>query len=123
MIKLTMVRKSLNSLAVKLIIAIGAIMTLGSMIFGYLFIRYEEHIMMSSLLRHASSTVDLVQRSTYLGMLTAHQKAIEQTLGVIGSESEIKSILIYDKKGKVVYSSKESDVGRLVEKSSGTCRI
>lgn len=118
-----MIRKSLNSLAGKLIIAIGALMTVGSILFGYLFIRYEEHIMLNSLLRHASSTADLVKRSIYLAMLTAHQKAISNTIEVVGAEEEIKQISVIDKRGRVVYSSKESEVGHVVEKGSRTCTI
>ncbi|GAB4410566.1 MAG: ATP-binding protein [Thermodesulfovibrionales bacterium] len=118
-----MIRKSLNSLAGKLIIAVGVLMTMGSIIFGYIFIRYEENIMMNNLLNYASSTADLVKRGVYYGMLTAHRETIEQTIEVIGSGAGIKDISIYDKKGRVVYSSKKTDVGRSLGKENITCQI
>jgi two-component system NtrC family sensor kinase len=118
-----MIRKSLNSLAGKLIIAVGTLITLGSLLFGFTFMRYEENIMMNNLMSYASSTADLVKKGIYYYMMTAHPEAIEQTVEVIGSGVEIKGISILDKKGKVVYSSQKSEVGRLVDKGAPTCQL
>ncbi len=118
-----MIRKSLNSLAGKLVIAVGTLMTMGSIVFGYIFLHYEEQIIMNNLIRYASSTADLVKGSIHYSMLTAHREAIEQTVEVIGSGPGIKGISIYDKTGKIVYSSRKSEVGHSVEKGTSTCRI
>jgi two-component system NtrC family sensor kinase len=118
-----MMRKSVNSIAGKLIIAVGALMALGSIIFGYIFIRYEENIMKRNLIMNASSTADLVKRALYYDMLTGHREAIEQTIAVIGSGSEIQGISIFDKKGRVVYSSHKDEVGKVVTKENATCQI
>lgn len=123
MIKWLMLRYSLNSLAGKLIVAVGALMMLGSILFGYIFIRYEEFIMMRNLISYASSTADLVKKGLYYSMLTAHREAIEQTVAVIGSGSEINGISIFDKKGKIIYSSKKEMVGSSLEKTAVPCRI
>jgi two-component system NtrC family sensor kinase len=122
-IQFCMIRKSLNSLAGKLIIAVGTLITLGSLLFGFTFMRYEENIMMNNLISYASSTADLVKKGIYYYMMTAHREAIEQTMEVIGSGAEIRDVAILDKQGKVVYSSRKSDVGRTVDKSAQTCRI
>ncbi len=118
-----MIRKSLNSLAGKLIIAVGTLITLGSILFGFTFMRYEENIMMSNLMSYASSTADLVKKAIYYYMLSAHREAIEQTVQVIGSGSEIRDISIYDMTGRIVYSSRKSEVGRSVNKESATCQL
>ncbi len=122
-IKLWMIRKSLNSLAGKLIIAVGTLITLGSILFGFTFMRYEENIMMSNLMSYASSTADLVKKAIYYYMLGAHREAIEQTVQVIGSGSEIRDISIFDMTGRIVYSSRKSEVGRTVDKGSATCQL
>ena len=116
-----MVRKSLNSLAGKLIIAVGALMTIGSIVFGFIFIRYEENIMMDNLVSYASSTADLVKRGIEHSMLTAHRETIAQTVQVVASGSEIRDILVHNKKGTVVYSSNPSEIGRFVDKGSVSC--
>lgn len=118
-----MVRKSLHSLAGKLIIAVGTLMTMGSIVFGYIFIRYEENIMMNSLINYASSTADLVKKGIHYSMLTNHREAIEQTVGVISTSAAIKNISVFNKTGRIIYSSKTEDVGRTVGKDNVTCQI
>lgn len=117
------IRKSLNSLAGKLIMAVGTLMTIGSIIFGYIFIRYEEKIMMNNLISYASSTADLVRRGIYYGMPVAHGDAIKQTIEIIGSGSDVKSITVFDKEGKITYSSQKSEVGRTVSIDNISCRM
>ncbi len=118
-----MIKKSINSLAGKLIIAVGAFMTIGSIILGYIYIRYEEGIMMKNLIKHAASSSDLVKRGIHYGMLTAHREAIEQTVEVIGSGEGIKAIRIFDMKGTIAYSSKKSEKGLSVDKTFITCQF
>lgn len=118
-----MITKSLHSLTGKLIMAVGALMAMGSVVFGYIFIRYEENIMMRNLVDSASSTADLVKRGIYHGMLTGHRDTIEQAVEVIGSGAGIKGIAILDKKGKIVYASRKKEIGRVVEKDNVTCQI
>jgi two-component system NtrC family sensor kinase len=118
-----MVRKSLNSLAGKLIIAVGTLMTLGSIVFGYIFVHYEENIMTNSLVDYAFSTADLVKKGIHYGMLTNHRAAIEQTIEVISTSAAIKNISVFNKSGKIVFSSKKADVGKVVNKDNVTCQI
>ncbi len=118
-----MKRKLLDSLATKLICTVGALMVIGSLIIGYIFIRYEENMMIHGLINYASTTAELVKRSVYYGMLSAHREVIEQTTRFFGEGAEIKSITIFDKKGKIVYSSKKDEVGKAVEKDYVTCKV
>lgn len=116
-------KKSFHSVAGKLILAVGALMVLGSAIFGYIFIRYEEKIMMTNLVSNAATTTDLVKRGVYHGMLTSHRDAIRQTVEVFGSASGIRGITIYDKKGTVIYASDKSAVGTKADLNHETCRL
>jgi len=118
-----MIKKSFNSLAGKLIIAVGALMTVGSLVFGYIFVSYEEKIMMNNLISYASSKADLIKRGVFYGMLTAHHEVVEQTINVIGSGPDIKAIVIYDKTGRIVFSSDKKSVGMVVGRDNPSCRI
>jgi two-component system, NtrC family, sensor kinase len=118
-----MKRKLLDSLATKLICTVGALMVIGSLIIGYIFLRYEENMMIRGLINYASTTAELVKRSVYYGMLSAHREVIEQTTRFFGEGAEIKSITIFDKKGKIIYSSRKEEVGKAVEKDYVTCKV
>ncbi|HET6515930.1 MAG TPA: ATP-binding protein [Thermodesulfovibrionales bacterium] len=118
-----MIRKSLNSLAGKLILAVGCLMALGSIIFGYIFIHYQETIMMKNLISSATATADLVKRGISRGMLAGDRDSIEKTVETIASGSGIRGITIFDMKGRITYSSKKGEVGRSVGKDYPTCQI
>ncbi len=118
-----MIKKSFNSLAGKLIIAVGTLMSLGSLLFGYIFVSYEEKIMMTNLINYASSKADLIRRGIFYGMLTAHREMVEQTIEVLGSGPDIMGIVIYNKTGRIIYSSDKNTVGRIVGKDAPSCRI
>lgn len=117
-----MIKKSFNSLAGKLIIAVGALMTLGSLLFGYIFVSYEEKIMLNNLISYASSKAELIKRGVFYGMLTAHGD-IEQTINVVGAGPDILGIAIYNKAGKIIYSSDKSSVGQIIGKGAISCQI
>lgn len=118
-----MIKKSFNSLAGKLIIAVGALMTVGSLIFGYIFVSYEEKIMMNNLINYASSKAELIKRGVFYGMITAHREIVEQTVNVIGTGPDIMGIAIYDKTGRIIYSSDKRSVGQVIGKDAPSCRI
>ncbi len=117
-----MIKKSFNSLAGKLIIAVGALMTVGSLLFGYIFVSYEEKIMLNNLISYASSKAELIKRGVFYGMLTAHGD-IEQTINVVGAGPDILGIAIYNKAGKIIYSSDKSSVGQIMGKDAISCQI
>jgi two-component system NtrC family sensor kinase len=118
-----MKRKLFDSLATKVICTVWALMIVGSLIIGYVFMRYEENMMIRRLIHYASTTDELVKRNIYYGMLSDHREVIEQTTRVFGEGTGIKSISIFDKKGKVVYSSDMEWVGKVVNKSYASCKV
>ncbi len=117
-----MIKKSIHSLASKLIITIACLMFAGSTIFGYIFIRYEENVLMKNLINYAGSSADLAKKAVYYGMLTRHREAIQQTVEVIGKGEDIQVIRVFNSKGKIFYSSKRAEIGLQVDKNSPVCR-
>jgi two-component system NtrC family sensor kinase len=98
-------RKSLDSLAGKLIIAIGMLMFAGSLVFGFIFFKYEESVTMRNLLSHGRFSADLVLRGVHDDMLTARPQAVQQTLEDMGRVEDVREIKIFNKEGLPVHSS------------------
>lgn len=99
------IRKSFNSLAGKLIITIGLLMTAGSLLFGFIFFKYQESVTLRNLVSHARFSSDLVLKGVHDGMLTARPDAIQQTLVDMGKVEDIREIKIFDPRGVPVHSS------------------
>lgn len=110
-------RKSVDSLAGRLIITIGTLMTVGSLIFGYVFIKYEEKILLGNLTNYASLSADLIKNGIHCGMLSAQRETIQKTIEAISREKDISAIRVIEPGGRVAYSNKRPEIGRSVKDS------
>jgi len=109
-------------LAVKLIIAIGVLMIIGSFIFWYATLQKQEKDIMSIAVKYGGSFVDFVKESTRYSMLTFHRTSIQQTLENISVAEGIESVRIFNHAGKISYSTYKRDIGSYVNKTSISCK-
>lgn len=115
------VKKTFQSLTGKLILTIGALMVVGSTIFWFFLIRYQEKELLRNSVKYGLSFVDNVKKSTRYGMLTFQQLLIQQTVEAIGSAEAVIRVRIFDSKGKIAYSSIKEEVGTVLHKSEPLC--
>jgi two-component system NtrC family sensor kinase len=112
-----------QSLAAKLIIAIGLIMILGSFIFWFATLNKQEEDIMSIAVKYGNSFIDFIKKSTRYSMLAFQRPAIQQTLEDISIAEGVERVRIFDHHmGKIFYSSNNANVGNLVDKGSISCR-
>jgi two-component system NtrC family sensor kinase len=116
-----MVKKSIHSLTGKLILTIGTLMIAGSTIFWYFLFSHQENELIRSSVKYGYSFVDYVKKSTRYGMLTSQDILIQQTIEAVGSAEGVLRVRVFDKKGKIAYSSDKKDVGTYVDKDSPIC--
>jgi two-component system NtrC family sensor kinase len=110
-----------QSLAAKLIIALGSLVIIGAGISWYMLIDTARKNLLSDAIRYAASYSDLVRRSTKHSMLTFHREGIQHIVESIGSREDIKKLRIFDSKGRIFYSSQKNDIGYLVNRTSPAC--
>lgn len=105
-------RKSFRSLAGKLILTVGILMSAGGILFGLIVIKYNEESMMKNLSQYAHLSASHIKSGLHYGMLTAQPEVIQQTVDVLGSVEGVKDIRIADAKGKIAYATDSSEVGK-----------
>jgi len=110
------VKKTLHSLTGKLILSIGALMVVGSAIFWYFLINYQEKELIRNSTKYGHSFIDFMKKSTRYGMLTFQQPLIQQTVETIGSAEGVISVRIFNPEGKIAYSSKKEEVGTVTKR-------
>jgi len=115
------VKKSLHSLTGKLILTIGALMIVGSAIFWYFLIQYQERELIKNSVKYGVSFTDYVRKSTRHGMLTFQGPLIQQTVEALGSAEGVKKINIFNSKGKIAYSSFQEEIGTILSMDSPVC--
>jgi len=122
-IKDIIARKSRHSISMKLIVAIGGLIMVGSLTFWYSIIYTGKEEMLKTTANHAKTYLNLIKSSAYYSMLTNNVDAIQKTFEGMASEEGIRSIKVYDMKGKVVFASHKEAVGKTVPITSMTCRM
>ncbi|MCY2995346.1 MAG: ATP-binding protein [Planctomycetota bacterium] len=63
----------------------------------------------------------LIKRATHDGMLLNHKEGVQATIKRLAKGPEIAAIRVYDKKGTIVMSAHEDEIGQLIGRSSATC--
>jgi two-component system NtrC family sensor kinase len=115
-------RQITESLASKLIIAIGVLMILGSFVFWYAILHKQQKDIFSIASKYSSSFIDFVKKSTHNNMLTLQRAAIQQTLEDISIAKGVEYVQVFNHAGKIAYSSKRENVGTFVDKDSLACK-
>jgi two-component system NtrC family sensor kinase len=111
----------LNKIGFKLILAVAA--TTAVIIGVFAFINNERHTnsLIKEVERHANQLSETVKHSTKFDMLHNRREHISQIIQTIGEQPQIRKVRILNKVGEIIYSSDETDVGKMVDKNAESC--
>ncbi len=111
-----------QSLAAKLIIAIGMLMVFGSFIFWHLLLYKQEKDIMSIAVKYGKSFIDFTKVSTRDSMLSFDREATQKALENLSTPEGVQRVRIFDHTGKIFFSSHKEGVGSSVDKASIACK-
>jgi two-component system, NtrC family, sensor kinase len=110
-----------RSLSAKLVFSLVASMAVVFGILGYLNIRlHREHLEQSTLLS-AERVSDVIKRSTTYYMLRNDREGLYQVMSTIGDEPGMVRVRIFDKEGRISYSTDPNEVNHIVDKRAEAC--
>src|SRR5690348_331179 len=89
--------------------------------FGYWNLRLQRRGAEELVLQSADRISDLIQRSTRYQMLENDREGLYQTIRDIGHEPGIDRIRIFNKDGRIMFSTDAAEVNRLVDKGAEAC--
>jgi two-component system, NtrC family, sensor kinase len=110
-----------RSLSVKLIALIFSAMVVIFALLGYANIRLHRQQLEAATLTSAERVSDVIKRSTSYYMLRNDREALYRTINTMADQPGIVKIRIFDKEGRIEYSSDPSEVNRSVNKSGEAC--
>ncbi|MGA1999394.1 MAG: ATP-binding protein [Terriglobales bacterium] len=110
-----------SSLSVKLIALIFSAMVVIFALLGYANIRLHRQQLEAETLTSAERTSDVIKRSTSYYMLRNDREALYRTINTMADEPGIVKIRIFDKEGRIEYSSDPREVNRSVDKRAEAC--
>ena len=104
-------------LAVCLVVSAAAIFTA----FGIFNVRLHRKHSEELVLRSAERLSDIILQSTRHMMLRNDREALYQSIRDIGIEPGIQRVRIFNKEGRITFSTEESEVGHVVDKHGEAC--
>jgi signal transduction histidine kinase len=91
------------------------------LIIGYTIIHFEEEFGVGLIKNNAIQYVETIKRSLRYQMLQNRKEDVKQIVETIGLQDQIAEIRIFDKTGKIIVSSNDSNVGTYVERNAEGC--
>jgi two-component system NtrC family sensor kinase len=110
-----------HSLSVKLAVSLIAGMFACFGLLGYLNIRLHRKHLEQSVLVSAERISDVVERSTSYSMLRNDREGLYRTIQTMAAQPGIVRIRIFNKEGRISFSTDAGEAGTLVDKKGEAC--
>ena len=110
-----------RSLSAKLISLLLLVMLMTFALLGYLNIRLHRQHLETATLASAERISDVVKRSTSYYMMRNDREGLYHTIATMAAEPGIVRVRIFDREGRVSYSSTPVEVSQVVDKKAEAC--
>ncbi len=105
----------------KIIVAVGGVTIAIIGIFAYINLKAQKDQLNAELERSAHQLIETVKSSTKYDMLLNQRESVHQIINTIGHQSGIQKVRIFNKEGRIIYSTDRQDVGSMVDKKAEAC--
>src|SRR6266481_3769848 len=110
-----------NSISAKLIGSLLGVMLVIFALLGYLNIRLHRQHLEAATLTSAERVSDVIKRSTTYYMLRNDREGMYHAIATMADEPGIVRVRIFDKDGRISYSSETPEVGHILDKGAEAC--
>lgn len=110
-----------RGLGIRLTLLLAVLLTISGTIAAYLSARDLSEELLDQAQLEALRLADTIKRSTRHDMLNTRSDDVTQTVLNIGGQRGIEHVRIYNKTGKIVYSSDPDEIERVVDPTAEAC--
>lgn len=114
-------RLRLKSLGAKLTVWVGSVVVVAIGIFTYINITTQREQMLDEAIVGAKQLSETLTRSLKFDMLHNYREAIYYSIETVGTQEGIEKVRIFNKEGKIMFSSDRSETGKMVAKEAEAC--
>lgn len=114
---------SIKSLGLRLAIVVGLTAVLVIGVFTYINIKTQERQMFDQAILGAKQLSETLTRSLKFDMLHNYREAIYYSIETVGSQDGINKVRIFNKEGKIMFSSDKNEMGKMVAKEAEACYV
>ncbi|MGB3092370.1 MAG: ATP-binding protein [Candidatus Zixiibacteriota bacterium] len=110
-----------KSIGAKLILVVGFILITSMAIYAYLNIASQKKHLTGEVMRGALRISETVRRSTRYDMLRYQSDDVHEIIETIGEQEGLEKIRVFNKDGKIMFSTDKSEIGEMVDKKAEAC--
>jgi len=114
-------KQKFNKIALKLIIAVGITTAIIISIYSYFNLQSQNDTLLSEFERHANQLSNTIIKSTRTSMLAYDTETTHDIINTIGEDKCIREVRLFNKSGKIIYSTTPSLIGTMVDKNAESC--
>jgi two-component system, NtrC family, sensor kinase len=115
-----MVLRSFN-LGLKLTVCLIGSMVVVFVVLGYQIVQLHKRHLEDMTIASAERISETIKRSTHYYMLTNHRDAVYRTITTIGAQPTISKIRIFNKEGRISFSTDSAEMNTYVDKRAESC--
>lgn len=112
-----------QALSVKLVILVAVVTMMVMGVFALVTIRSQTRQLIREVIAGATQFSETVKRSTYHDMLRDQRDNVYRIMETIGAQKGIEKVRIFNKDGKIMFSTDKKEVGRLLDKKAEVCYV
>lgn len=90
-------------------------------IFSYFIIKSQQRTYLLRVEHNAHQLSEMIKNSTKYDMLFNRREHVHNIIDTIGQQEGIEKVRIFNKEGKIIYSSDKSVIGEMVDKHTEAC--
>jgi two-component system NtrC family sensor kinase len=110
-------------LAQKLILSLTVIVIIIAAISGFINVQTEERHLLNAIILGADQLSNSITSATWHAMLANHREDAYQVMQTIALKQGIDRIRIFNRAGRIMFSTRKEDANTTVDKSAGTCSM
>ncbi len=114
-------RNFLTKISLKLIITVGIVTIAIISVNSYLSIQAQRNELLSQAEIYANKLSETIRNSTHLSMLENRSDQTHHIINTIAQEPGLREIRIFNKEGRIIFSSQREYIGQMVDKNAEAC--
>src|SRR4030066_157921 len=111
----------ISKISLKLILAVGAVTIIIISVYSYFSIKAQGDELLSQAEVYANKLSETIKNSTHLSMLENKEEQTRYIINTIAQEPGLREIRIFNKEGRIIFSSQKDVIGQLVDKNAEAC--
>ena len=116
-------KKIRYSIVLKLTILVGLVLLVSISIWAYFHIDYHQNKVMTALIEEADGLSHTIKLGTHYAMLHNLRDDLTLIIKKIAQEKKLETIRIYNKKGQIKFSNRDSELDRLTNIKDEACYV